>query len=61
MTDNQGLLESILAAQIALLAREIRREREAKGVRSTGNYYREAVRELARERGSILRTVGESG
>jgi len=25
MTDNQGLLESILAAQIALLAREIRR------------------------------------
>jgi len=61
MTDNQGLLESILAAQIALLAREIRREREAKGVLSTGNYYREAVRELARERGSILRALRESG
>ena len=54
MDDDQRALESILMAQVLLLARDITREKRDRGVTSTGNYYREAVRMLRRERPALL-------
>ena len=59
--DNQALLESILAAQVLLLARDIAREKQGRGMTSTGNHYREAVRMLRREHRALLAALHAPG
>ena len=54
-------LDAILTAQVLLLAGQLRREKEAKGVWSTDDRVGEAARLIARERGRVLRLLGEAG
>ena len=54
--DVARLLESVLAGQVILLARDLKRaDREAGRIRVGGDYTREAAAILARERSKALR------
>lgn len=58
---DREMLENILTAQVLLLAGQLRREYEAKGVRSTDDRIGEAARLIGRERGRVLRALGDTG
>ncbi|WP_133118696.1 hypothetical protein [Conservatibacter flavescens] len=53
MDNNTELLETLLVAQIATLAKLIEAERKARGV-TGGDCYREAIQEINRNRDRIL-------
>ena len=58
MDDDRSLLEAILTAQVMLLARQIERDKQDRGVRRVGgNYYREALRQMRREQPAVLRAL----
>lgn len=48
------LLEQLLAAQVLLLARQIKAEKEAKGTHTTSDCIADAVREIKRDLPKIV-------
>ena len=55
MEIEKELLEKILVSQVLILSKLIAAEKKAKGVSSTSNYTREAMKLINQQKPSILR------
>jgi hypothetical protein len=60
MENNTELLQTLLVAQILILAKTIETEKKAKGSSSTDHYVGEAIQQINRERANILRRLAEA-
>lgn len=55
--DDKHLLENIYVAQVLVLAKQIKAEKAAKNMSSSGDYTDDAVRLISEKRAGILRTL----
>ena len=53
----KDLLESILTAQVLILAKTLKSEKKARGVTSTSDFISEASREIQDQKSKILRAL----
>ncbi len=61
MDENTTLLKQILAAQVLIVANQLKAENAAKGSRSTGDYTRDAAKLINQKMPELLRLVQEGG
>lgn len=54
MEQNTKLLETILAAQVLILEKQIAMEKKAKGISSSGDYIQEAVSLISQKEDQVV-------
>lgn len=54
------LIETIAVAQVLTLAKALKAEKEANGVRSDSNYIKDAVRLIQKEAHSVLQILSQA-
>ena len=57
----ERLLQDIVTAQVLILARHLKAEKERKGVTSTGDFISDAVRLIKEKKSQVLATLGNAG
>jgi len=57
----ERLLQDIVTAQVLILARHLKAEKERKGVTSTSDFISDAVRLIKEKKSQVLATLGNAG
>ncbi len=58
--EHKELLETLLVAQVLTLAKAIEAEKREKGSSSTDHFLGDAIKEIARQRASILQRLAQT-